>query len=163
MAPSPLGKNPKIIPINNASFKTFNWIPLAAIVVINVIRGAGIEPVLHILTNEMFPMAIRTLSIGITQSAFLISGFVSVKIFPTLENAMGLGYVCVIYSFICFLVILWGLFTIPDNRGKSLAKVEESARKMRPLFCNYSIHAPRNIMMSTLAIADRAEKIIEKV
>ena len=51
----------------------------------------------------------------------------------------------------------------PDNRGKSLAKVEESARKMRPLFCNYSIHAPRNIMMSTLAIADRAEKIIEKV
>ena len=76
---------------------------------------------------------------------------------------MGLGYVCVMYSFICFLVILWGLFTIPDNRGKSLAKVEESARKMRPLFCNYSINAPRNIMMSTLAIADRAEKIIEKV
>ena len=144
----PLGKNPKIIPINNASFKTFNWIPLAAIVVINVIRGAGIEPVLHILTNEMFPMAIRTLSIGITQSAFLISGFVSVKIFPTLENAMGLGYVCVIYSFICVLVILWGLFTIPDNRGKSLVKVEENTRK---------------IMTSTLAIADKGQKIIEKV
>ena len=141
-ASPPLGKNPKIIPINNASFKTFNWIPLAAIVVINVIRGAGIEPVLHILTNEMFPMEIRTLSIGITQSAFLISGFVSVKIFPTLENAIGLGHVCVIYSSICFLVILWGSFTIPDNRGKSLVKVEENTRKITS--------GSRNIMMSTV-------------
>ena len=70
------------------------------------------------------------------------------KIFPTLENAIGLGYVCVIYSSICFLVILWGSFTIPDNRGKSLVKVEESARK---------------IMISTLAIADKGQKIIEKV
>ena len=90
----------------------------------------------------MFPMAIRTLSIGITQSAFLISGFVSVKIFPTLENAIGLGYVCVIYSSICFLVILWGSFTIPDNRGKSLVKVEENTRKITS--------GSRNIMMSTV-------------
>ena len=145
------------MPINNTLFKTFSWIPLAAIVVINVIRGAGIEPVLHILTNEMFPMEIRTLSIGITQSAFLISGFVSVKIFPTLENAIGLGYVCVIYSCICFLVILWGAFTIPDNRGKSLVKVEENSRKITS--------GSRNIMMSTLAVAesDKGQKIIEKV
>ena len=75
----------------------------------------------------MFPTEIRTLSIGLTQSAFLISGFITVKTFPALEESIGLGGVCLLYASICFLLLLWGAYTIPDNRGKSLVKVEENS------------------------------------
>ena len=58
-----------------SNIELFSWIPLVGIIIINVLRGAGIEPVIHILLNEMFPTEIRTLAIGITQSGFLLSGF----------------------------------------------------------------------------------------
>ena len=135
--------------IENASHATsiefFSWIPLVGIIIINVLRGAGIEPVIHILINEMFPTEIRTLAIGVTQSAFLVSGFTSVKIFPALKELLGLDGICLLYSSVSFLVILWGAYTIPDNRGKSLVKVEENIAK---------------IMMSTIQLKD--ENMIEK-
>ena len=135
--------------IENASHATsielFSWIPLVGIIIINVLRGAGIEPVIHILINEMFPTEIRTLAIGVTQSAFLVSGFTSVKIFPALKELLGLDGICLLYSSVSFLVILWGAYTIPDNRGKSLVKVEENLAK---------------IMMSTIQLKD--ENMIEK-
>ena len=113
-----------------SNIELFSWIPLVGIIIINVLRGAGIEPVIHILINEMFPTEIRTLAIGITQSGFLLSGFTSVKMFPTLKESLGLDGTCLLYSLISFFVILWGAYTIPDNRGKSLVKVEENITKI---------------------------------
>ena len=113
-----------------SNIELISWIPLVGIIIINVLRGAGIEPVIHILLNEMFPTEIRTLAIGITQSGFLLSGFTSVKMFPTLKESLGLDGTCLLYSLISFFVILWGAYTIPDNRGKSLVKVEENITKI---------------------------------
>ena len=79
--------------------------------------------------NEMFPTDIRTLSIGITQSTFLMSAFISVKVFPELRNLIGMPGLCILYSSVSVLLIIWGALTIPDNRGKSLVKVEESHEK----------------------------------
>ena len=115
---------------SSSAIEMFSWIPLVGMIMVNVLRGAGIEPVIHILINEMFPTEIRTLSIGLTQSAFLISGFTTVKTFPALEESIGLGGVCLLYASICFLLLLWGAYTIPDNRGKSLVKVEENSAKI---------------------------------
>ena len=109
----------------------FGWIPLAAISMQVIMRSAAILPVLNTLMNELYPTEIRTLSIGITQSILLIGGFVTVKIFPDLNNLMGLPSLCILYSVVGVLMILWGLKSIPDNRGKSLVKVEELYEKNR--------------------------------
>ena len=56
-----------------------------------------------------------------------------------MKGSLGLDGTCLLYSSISFLVILWGAYTIPDNRGKSLVNVEENIR---------------NIMMSTMQLKD---------
>ena len=107
----------------------FSWIPLVFIGTLIITRGVGIMPVLHILMNEMFPTDIRTLSIGITQSLFLLSGCVSIKMFPTFLDLIGMGGTCLIYALASGLCLIWGAITIPDNRGKSLVKVENNTIK----------------------------------
>ena len=92
-------------------------------------RSAAILPMMNTLMNELYPTEIRTLSIGITQSALLISGFVTVKVFPDLKELIGLPSLCIFYFFIGVLMIIWGAISIPDNRGKSLVKVEEQQEK----------------------------------
>ena len=95
------------------------------IVIIVIMRASGILPISHILMNELYPTEIRTQSIGVTQSIFLLSGSFGVKLFPELKDALGMYGLCFLYTLVGFLSALWGFLTIPDNRGKSLVKVEE--------------------------------------
>jgi hypothetical protein len=103
----------------------FGWIPLTMMIVMVVARSAGILPVMHVLLNELFPTDIRTQSIGVTQSISLMFGAAGVKLFPNINNMIGFHGTCMIYSLVTFFSVLWGAITIPDNRGKSLVKVEE--------------------------------------
>ena len=110
---------------NPELFQYIGWIPLTSIVILVVMRGAGVLPVLNPLINEMYPTEIRTLSIGITWSAHLFSGFTSVKVFPELKDLIGIHGLCISYAVVGLICILWGAWTIPDNRGKSLVNVEK--------------------------------------
>ena len=112
--------------ISSEALESLGWIPIASIVVLIVISGIGIQPVLHILLNEMYPTNIRTLSIGITQSSYHLSNFAVIKLVPTLMNLMGMSGLCLLYTSVNIFSLIWAAFTIPDNRGKSLVEVENN-------------------------------------
>ena len=114
---------------NSEILQYIGWLPLISIVFLVVMRGAGILPVLHPLKNELFPTEIRTQSLGITEACVLLSGCTSVITFPELKNYLKLPGLCIVYVSVHVMCILWGAWTIPDNRGKSLVKVEETYEK----------------------------------
>ena len=102
-----------------------SWIPLAMIISCVVMRATGIITVLHTLMSEVYPTEIRTQAIGITQASFLASGAIGVKFFPEMKDVIGLHGLCFLYTGMGIINAIWGAYTIPDNRGKSLVKVEE--------------------------------------
>ena len=108
-----------------AFLDTFSWIPVASVVIAVGARSIGILPVLHSLMSEVFPTEIRTESIGLVQSFCLASGALCMKFFPEMKNLMTLHGLFFFYGAAGIVSCLWGLKTIPDNRGKSLIKVEE--------------------------------------
>ena len=108
-----------------AFLDTFSWIPVASVVIAVGARSIGILPVLHSLMSEVFPTEIRTESIGLVQAFSVASGAVCMKFFPEMKNLMTMHGLFFFYGASCIVSCLWGLKTIPDNRGKSLIKVEE--------------------------------------
>ena len=48
-----------------------------------------------------------------------------------MKNAMDIYGVCFLHAGIAIFNCILGAFTIPDNRGKSLVKVEENYKKKR--------------------------------
>ena len=103
----------------------FSWIPLAMVVVPVIMRSIGILPVLHLLLSELFPTEIRTQSIGLVQASHLACGAIAMNFFPQMKNYMSLHGLFFFYGASGIASCFWGLKTIPDNRGKSLIKVEE--------------------------------------
>ena len=81
----------------------------------------------------MFPTEIRSLAIGVTDSISLTTGALSVKLFPEMKHTFGFSGVCFFYAFTGLANFIWGWLTIPDNRGKSLVKVEEHIEKEKML------------------------------
>ena len=115
------------------------------IIPVVIMRSAATLPMLNTLNNELYPTEIRTICIGITQTMLLASGFISVKMFIDLRNLLGLPGMCILYSVICLTVIIWGAIKIPDNRGKSLVKVEDHLQKNREVTMKIGLAVLNNV------------------
>ena len=106
------------------NIKNISWIPLVSIITIVIMR-MGTYSVMYTLLNELYPTEIRTESIALTETICLAIGATSLKLYPDLKNLLYDQGVFLIYAVMGLICALWGAFTMPDNRGKSLVKVEE--------------------------------------
>ena len=104
---------------------TFSWIPFLSVIVAAIVRATCILPVIYPVMSEVFPTEIRTQSIGLVESFALVFGALIAKFFPEMKHGMGLHGVFFFYGATGVVSCFYGLMTIPDNRGKSLIKVEE--------------------------------------
>ena len=75
--------------------------------------------------SEIFPTEIRTQSIGLVESFACACAVLITKFFPEMKHGMGLHGLLFFYGATGVISCFYGLMTIPDNRGKSLIKVEE--------------------------------------
>ena len=103
----------------------FSWIPFLSVIVAVIVRAICILPVIYSVMSEIFPTEIRTQSIGLVESFALGCGALITKFFPEMKRGMGLHGLFFFYGATGVISCFYGLMTIPDNRGKSLIKVEE--------------------------------------
>ena len=103
-----------------------SWIPMAVFIIEFVVRGTIIMNILYTLLSELYPTEIRSLAVGINQFFTFLTAALVVKLYPDMKAAMTIYGLCYFYTGVILVNIIWGYFTIPDNRSKSLVEVEES-------------------------------------
>ena len=105
------------------------WLPMALMVNIIICRALGTCPVLQILLSESYPTDIRTQAVGLTDCGFSLIGCIVMKVFTNVKDVIGYHGACICFVVVGIMNATWGLVSIPDNRGKSLVKVEEHFEK----------------------------------
>ena len=104
---------------------TFSWMPVLSVIIAVIARATCILPVIYSVMSEVFPTEIRTQSIGLVESFDCACAVLITKFFPEMKHGMGLHGLFFFYGATGVISCFYGLMTIPDNRGKSLIKVEE--------------------------------------
>ena len=105
------------------------WLPMVLIINMIIMRAIGTLPVISILMAESYPTEIRALSASMTDCGALFIGSIIAKTFPGLKNLIGYHGMSILFVTVALINAFWGLLMIPDNRGKSLVKVEEHFEK----------------------------------
>jgi len=103
------------------------WLPLLFVITTFSAYSIGVNPIQQVLVGELFPTDIRSLGIGITLSVARCVEAINALAYPFLIDQMNLYGTFFFYTGTTLAAMLWGLFTIPDNRGLSLAKIEENS------------------------------------
>ena len=103
-----------------------SWIPMVVFIFEFVVRSTIILPIIYALVGELYPTDIRTLAVGITQFCQFLMAALVIKLYPDMKSAMTIYGLCYLYTSAIMLNIIWGYFSIPDNRSKSLIDIEES-------------------------------------
>ena len=82
-------------------------------------------PFLREVPDQILPTSVKAISRNKNICFHTLAGATSLKLYPDLKHLIYDQGVFLIYAVMGLICALWGVFTMPDNRGKSLVKVEE--------------------------------------
>ena len=89
----------------------------------------SLAPLGWLLISEVFPLNVR--GVGMSIGSLSHWGFNAIIAFTFLKlvNSIGIATTFWFYSFICIVGLIWGLYYIPETKGKSLEDIEKHWRK----------------------------------
>ena len=105
---------------------SLGFLPLIFVSCIVSASSIGVFPVFHLLMGELFPSDIRSLSIGLTISSGLSFATINILTYTYFIEYLQFFGTFYFHATVQLVALFWGFFMIPDNRGLSLAKVEEN-------------------------------------
>jgi MFS transporter, SP family, arabinose:H+ symporter len=76
-----------------------------------------------LIQGEVFPTAVRGRAAAIGASVDWLANFVIILVFPTLNNAIGLAWVMVLFAFLSVLAIVFIARFLPETKGVPLEEV----------------------------------------
>jgi sugar porter (SP) family MFS transporter len=82
-------------------------------------------PVVWVVMSEIFPTSIRGRAMSISTVLLWISCFGVSQSFPMLVEHIGRPFPYYLYAGVCFVMIFFVLFVVPETKGKTLEEIEK--------------------------------------
>ncbi|XP_018330244.1 facilitated trehalose transporter Tret1-like [Agrilus planipennis] len=102
-----------------------SWLPVTSLMLFEVFVAIGIISIHYVIAAELYPMNIK--AVAVSAVAFLAQALaIGVQFsFEPLSEILG-EYTCLwFFSFCCFLGFLFGLFVLPETKGKSFDEIQK--------------------------------------
>ncbi len=114
----------------------FHWnltgtVVLVVIALITVPHGLALGGIPWLMMSELFPTNLRAKAVAITTTILWTFIFTGVYLFPTIINLSerltgSSGGAFWLFTVICFLSLLFGIFVMPETKGRSLEEIARS-------------------------------------
>ncbi|XP_018320194.1 facilitated trehalose transporter Tret1-like [Agrilus planipennis] len=110
---------------NDHDVSNIGWLPVVSMIAYIITYNFGFGPLPWTVMGEVFPANVKAAASTITASFCWIMGFVVVRFFGNLQDAVGLGMTYWIFSAFCFVAIFFTLFFVIETKGKTFAEIQE--------------------------------------
>ncbi|XP_063984640.1 facilitated trehalose transporter Tret1-like [Diachasmimorpha longicaudata] len=108
----------------NHDVSHFLWIPWLTVLLINVSKYAGLQPLEHILMSEYYPLNIKATAMCLIHMAEALMETIVVKLFQESTDFMGFGSVFLICLFVYIIGTAVMYFVMPETNNLSFAEIE---------------------------------------
>lgn len=105
-------------------FKSASWVPLLCIGSHVGASMIGFLTLPWVMTSELYPLRFRGSLGGLTTSIVQILMFVTIKMYPDLNETVGLEFTMWIFCLAGLLGATFALTVLPETRGRSLDDIE---------------------------------------
>ena len=96
-----------------------DWLPLTTLILFIASYSIGVGPLPWLLTNEIIPANFRGPGSSLAASANWTMSFVVTKVFVDMRVTLSCAGTFVVFGGFCFLGFLFGLFFLPETKGKT--------------------------------------------
>ncbi|XP_031354420.1 facilitated trehalose transporter Tret1-like isoform X2 [Photinus pyralis] len=102
------------------------FIPITCLTLYRVLVSFGLSHLPYFLTGELFNTETKKVGGFIFGFYSGLVGFLNSKLFSTITSAWGIYTSCWIFAGVCAVGVLFGLFFIPETKGKTLGDIQNS-------------------------------------
>lgn len=115
-----------VYPLNDTNF---SWLPTTFLFAYIFTGTFGILTLPFAMVAEMYPQKSRGFAAGITMSLAFLMSFAVIKTFFNAFEYFGSAVVFSFYAFVAAIGIAFGIFILPETKGKSLQEIENYFKK----------------------------------
>jgi len=117
-----------VLQVYRATYETDQWIigflPFPLIIIMFIAHSFGINPILHLISSEVFPTSIRSLGYGVTLCLATSANALQSFLFPYVLSWVDTAGCFFWFSISAFILVIYAFIILPDNRGLSLTNIE---------------------------------------
>ena len=103
----------------------YGWVPVLSVILLNSFRTIGYMAVVQLLLAESFPTEIRSYASGICGACTAVNMFGATKLYPWFLQNLSFSGTFWMYAGVMAFQVVYGGFSIPENKGQSLVKTED--------------------------------------
>lgn len=101
------------------------WIVPGALYVYGLCCNVGVLPIGFVVGGELFPYEVAGIMNGLYGTFAYIYWAITLKVYPEFMFHFGIIGTIQAFAMSCFIVSLYGLFILPETKGKTIAQVQQ--------------------------------------
>ncbi|XP_035452559.2 solute carrier family 2, facilitated glucose transporter member 8-like [Spodoptera frugiperda] len=109
------------------------WLPVLAMCLCIFADAAGYQPVPYVITSELFTFQHRGMVTSFVSSVDALSDFLQTKAYDPLLKLLGIHWVFIMFSIVCFLGTFYTVMWVPETKDKTVEEIyailEDSRKK----------------------------------
>ena len=88
--------------------------------------AVSLAPVTWVLITEIFPNRMRASAVSVSVATLWVASFLLTYTFPLLNRSLGTSGAFLIYALVCFAGAVFVSMMLPETKGRSLERLEDS-------------------------------------
>ena len=115
-------------------FHLSGWFVLLVIILCTLPHGFALGPLPWLMMSEIFPTRLRGRAVSLTTAFLWVTIYSGAQLFPIIsdysERTIGsIGGTFWLLSFVCVFAFLFGLFMLPETKGRTLEEIAASWKR----------------------------------
>ncbi|XP_026727721.1 solute carrier family 2, facilitated glucose transporter member 8-like [Trichoplusia ni] len=99
------------------------WLPVMAMCLCIFADAAGYQPVPYVITSELFSFQHRGMVTSFVSSIDALSDFLQTKAYDPLLKLLGIHWVFIMFSMVCFLGTFYTVMWVPETKDKTVEQI----------------------------------------
>ncbi|XP_041973531.1 solute carrier family 2, facilitated glucose transporter member 8-like isoform X2 [Aricia agestis] len=99
------------------------WLPVLAMCLCIFADAAGYQPVPYVITSELFSFQHRGMVTSFVSSVDALSDFLQTKAYDPLLKLLGIHWVFIMFSVVCFLGTLYTVLYVPETKDRTVEEI----------------------------------------
>lgn len=117
--------------IDPAIVESLGWLPLVSLILFIAAFGIGAGPVPWLMAGELLPDKVKGPGVSIATFTNWGLAFVVTKTFVNIQDVLTSAGAFWMFGICCFIGSLFGLFVLPETKGKTQEEIQEIFNKKR--------------------------------
>ncbi|XP_045540444.1 solute carrier family 2, facilitated glucose transporter member 8 [Papilio machaon] len=99
------------------------WLPVLAMCLCIFADAAGYQPVPYVITSELFSFQHRGMVTSFVSSVDALSDFLQTKAYDPLLKLLGIHWVFIMFSMVCFLGTFYTVLYVPETKDRTIEEI----------------------------------------